>query len=134
MGMSKPLRVYIAGRMTERHLLVEWREKVRGLGFLCDCKWIDAPDNIVETIGESRMLMAKYANADLDDVEDSHIFILDLVGTGGGGRFFEYGVAYARGKICCVVGMSPGSIFDALSPRFDNWPEVLGWLEEIKHG
>lgn len=131
---SQPLRVYIAGRMTHRNLLLKWRKRVQAAGFLCECLWMDAPDDIVEDQHADREQMVKYAQADLNDLDKCSIFILDLQGTGGGGRFFEYGVAYNRGMTICSVGMFPASVFEALSPNFNTWPEVMGWLEEIKHG
>lgn len=131
--IAYPLRVYIAGRMTHRNLLLKWRKRVQAAGFLCVCLWMDTEEDTAKDEMLDRVAAAKCAQDDLDDLDKADIFILDLQGTGGGGRFFEYGVAYNRGLTICTVGLFPASVFEALVPNFQTWPEVMGWLEEIKH-
>lgn len=98
--MTRPLRVYMAGRYRDLDKLAGEREKFRSAGIEVTSTWLDN--------AEEGMAFQDVAVIDLEDVDRADVLVLytEPYGTPvpGGGRHVEFGYALGRGKECVLVG------------------------------
>jgi len=129
------LKVYIAGRYTTKHLLRKWRDRLEALGGVkVISTWLDEEDSIMDKEDVPRHEWKSIAMKDLQEVKECDVFLLDLDGQGGGGRYVEFGTAYALSKLSATVGVCLNCLFDPLATVHHNtWPEALAWVEEIRN-
>lgn len=96
--------VYIASKYARRFELRAVADAAKERGYTCTSRWLD---NGEEEAGGP----AAAAQMDLDDVDRASVvlFVGQPQGSknAGGGRWFELGYAYARGKRCMVVVADP---------------------------
>lgn len=75
--------------------------RLRAMGHEVTARWVDGAE---ETLGES----AAGALMDVEDIEAADMLLFFAEPRGslnvGGGRHWEFGYAFARGKSCVVVG------------------------------
>ena len=125
--MSKET-IYIAGRFHLRELFRPHREALLELGYKCTSSWLDLPIG-AQSVPESEEQQMREAVVDLDQVGKSKFLVVDMTGTGGGGRFFEMGYAFAKNIMIFVVGAKQQVVFECLiARRFDNWQDCLAWF------
>lgn len=104
-------KVYIAAKYARRQELQAVAAAIKAHGHEVVCRWV--------TEGEEKKTAAEAAMMDVDDVFtcDTIIFIGERSGSKntGGGRWFEFGLAYSLGKrMIAVLHPEP-----AESPRSD---------------
>lgn len=135
MSKNGDLKVYIAGRYSERSRLQKWREKVRNLGLSCDCAWMDETAKGIFSVDDD--YLREHSDIDIEEVRACKVFILDTQGPiGGGGRFFEFGMAYQNGAQTVIIGdvEKPKILFETKATcRYGTWPEALAWLQGVSH-
>jgi hypothetical protein len=93
------MKVYIAAKYSRRYELRALRDALQVMGHPVTAQWLD---NAEESKG-----LAQAAEMDVDDVlrADALLFMGEPRGSQnrGGGRWFEFGVAYQAGKVCYVI-------------------------------
>lgn len=93
------MRFYIAAKYSRRYELRDLVAKIEALGHECTAQWINN--------GEEGKDIQAAAIMDVEDVRraDTLIFIGEPQGTEvrGGGRWFEFGLAYALNKRCIAL-------------------------------
>jgi len=130
-------RIYIAGRFIERERLLEARTMVRDLGFTCVSGWMDEvepKDSLLPGVPRDRHTCLNLCGRDLGDLCACDLLILDTFGSGGGGRFVEWGFAHALGIELMLVGPER-TIFDHLADAaaiYKDWRQVEMALRGIK--
>jgi hypothetical protein len=117
-------QIYLASRYSRRLELCEYRERLRGLGYLVQARWLDGGhqlDNAGAQIGDNgealieagnteraNALRAKFADDDWQDVTSAEIQINftepPRSSANRGGRHVELGISLARGARVIVVG------------------------------
>lgn len=125
------MKVYLAAKYDRRFQLREIRDKLVAEGIEVTAQWID---NAEESKG-----MAEAAQMDLDDIDRADTVVFFGLPKGsentGGGRWFEFGYAYAKGKPCMAILHESGheSVFSALpSVVQENFVSVRELVISIK--
>ena len=124
------MKIYLAASFSRKNDLREYARELRASGHIVTSRWLrelSKPD--------SDMLPDKsykeYAFRDLEDIDDANAFVIFTVAPTElikrGGKHFEAGYAYARGKQLFVIGPDE-NIFYQL-PEFKHYAtfeEFLG--------
>lgn len=126
------MKVYLASRYSRRGELQCYARELGVLGIECTSRWL-GPSGEQEK-NPSVEHRQKCAKIDIDDVDacDTLVLFTEPKGTPvtGGGRHFEAGYAFAKGKRIMVVG-SREHIFlemDSVS-LFESWQDALNQIE-----
>jgi nucleoside 2-deoxyribosyltransferase len=110
--------VYIAGRFNKREEFREHAAELRAAGIEVTAQWLEAPDD-----EEWRLAAIR----DIKDIDRSEIVVNFIEPKGsanvGGGRHWECGYAYAKGKLVILVGPDEEIVFHTLPGvyHFYNW-------------
>lgn len=98
------MKIYLAARYSRREELKGYRELLQSRGHVVTSSWIDT-DLEGRAADEER---EKVAIVDLNDLRSSEACISFTeppdAKAGRGGRHVEFGLAYALGLVCVVVG------------------------------
>ena len=103
--MSEALRpndvIYVAARFERQAEARALAEELRRAGYLTRCRWLYATGPALGNAETSEL----QARSDLNDLDGADVYLLlsDEV-LGRGGKDFEGGYAFARGKRLVVVG------------------------------
>lgn len=94
-------KFYLAARYPMKDEMKEHSTQLeQELGWVSNSGWVKDGE-----VGKTR---AKIAEDDFKDISDSDVFILFTFPRGtetpGGGRFVEFGYAWAKGLTCYIVG------------------------------
>lgn len=105
-------RIYLAARYSRNPEMREVRDRLEAAGHEVTSRWIDQHGGELEESFTPEKLAvdpgfcARYARKDIDDLMAADV-VVSFTGKGGGGkggRHVEFGVAYALGKACVLVG------------------------------
>lgn len=95
------VKIYLAAKYERMQDMQGVAAYLRGQGHEVTSRWVDGAE---DTLGEK----AAGALMDVEDVDAADTLILFSQPHGslnrGGGRYWEFGYAYGRGKSCIVVG------------------------------
>mgnify|MGYP000969945027 CR=1 FL=1 len=102
------MKIYIAAKYAKRYELRPVVEQLRAMGHECTSQWIDN--------GEESKGQQAAALMDLADVDRADILLMIAepyrsMNTGGG-RYVEFGYAYAQGKR--IIMVQPGDVFETV--------------------
>lgn len=130
--MVKLLQVYIAGRYSLKPQFRKWREDLNAQGIECTSQWLD--EDIAATFeGSTAEELQKHSVRDVQDVSRSDALVLHTherrTVRSGGGRFVEFGIAFALSKPVIIVG--PAENVFCLLPGVslvDTWGQALALL------
>lgn len=121
------MRIYLASRWANREKLWPIRNRLENNGHFVTSRWLSSESDDKE----------EQALMDLTDIgrADALVLFPDDLEISSGGRYFEFGYAYAKGKKCYVVypeTTSPKSIFIELSSvtKCKDWDALLTKLHE----
>lgn len=99
------MKIYIAARYGRKDELKTLFAKLEELGHECTSRWISD--------GEEGKTQQQAAEMDVEDVlrADALLFVGEPSGSvnRGGGRWFEFGVAFQAGKLCLALLDDSGS-------------------------
>ncbi len=93
------MRVYLAGGDSRRADLRTYAERLKEAGHEIVSSWIYMPDDDFDTGNRAGL-----AIQDIRDLDGCDALVLFTVGGRKGGKDFEAGYAYAKGKRVIVVG------------------------------
>lgn len=100
------MKIYIAARYGRKDELKKLFAQIELAGHKCTSRWISE--------GEEGKTQMEAAMMDVDDVlrADALVFVGEPSGSvnRGGGRWFEFGVAYHAGKTCYTILTREGEI------------------------
>lgn len=125
------MKIYIASTYSSRFALRPIAEELRSYGHEITAQWLD---NAEESKGQ-----AAAAQMDIDDIDraDAVLFFAQPAGSfnSGGGRYFELGYAYAKGKRVMIVqpGLNYETVFGAL-PTFATYADAASAIRAIERG
>lgn len=119
------MKIYLAARYSRKAEVGERARELQELGYEVTCEWVWRQKEKDE---------ATPAQLDLEDVGRSDMVVMFTDPPGialRGGKHFELGYAYARGKWVGIIGQ-PEHIFHSLwgIRRFDRWDTFLAYLED----
>lgn len=124
------MKIYIAARYARRFELRVAALALKLMGHECTSQWLDN--------GEESKGQQAAALMDMDDIDRAEcvLFIAEPYGSEnrGGGRYWEFGYAYARGKGIIVV--QPGGKFEtvfAALPGITIFHDLHAALESIRN-
>ncbi len=130
------MKIYIAGRLSQRGELHEIRKKLWQLGHDVVSTWIDEGGDFSK--GDGGLTQGKkVAIRDLAQIATADLLILDTTSPisydGGGGREFEFGFAVAQYqyKQEWRVGPVKNAFHYLVDREFETWKECLIYLKEI---
>lgn len=110
--------VYLAAKYARRFELRFVRSAIEAHGHKVTSRWIDNEDGDSGAAAKGEGSPREAAVVDLVDVDDADtlIFFGEPAGTPvtGGGRWFEFGYALAKGKRCIAITKGIESIFTEL--------------------
>ena len=101
-------KVYLAARYSRNPEMRDVRDALERLGFSVTSQWIDNHGGTLtpERLSAEPEFCSSFALTDITDLNGAAI-VVSFTGNGGGGkggRHVEFGVGYALGKRCIVVG------------------------------
>lgn len=120
-------KVYLASRFSSRFALQPMRDYLLAYGYEVTSRWISEPHEVTqedrETLAaeECQELEQKFAIEDWEDVRRADILLFFLHSSRSesrGGRHVEFGMAYALGKKCVLIGTEMENIFHYLPGVF----------------
>ena len=120
------ITLYIAGKWEARLRLREMANVLRLGGYRVTSSWLDRPESESYKVGDS----VTQATLDLDEIDESNLFILDTMdenATGGANVEFGYALAHSADRALIVVGPER-NIFHPMAVHFTDWPEALETL------
>lgn len=125
-------KVYLAARYSRRDELRALASHFRLAGFMVTSRWLYEDKPLNTQLGDdSPIFYQETAQVDLDDIDkaDTLVFFAEdpHVGVPRGGRHWECGYAYAKGKRIITIG-GPENIFGYLSSIL-NFPTLNAFLE-----
>lgn len=132
------MKIYLASQYARRE---ELAEKAKQVKWQCPqhsvtSRWLE-PSNILDSFDESNWHnMQAAAQMDLADIQAARMIILFSEDPNAaiprGARHWEFGCAFALGKICWLVGPVeiPFHLLRGVS-RFSNWETCLEALSRI---
>lgn len=124
------MRIYIAGTFTAQERLAVEAEELKAAGHKVTSTWLHEPPKPAGMHHE--VWMRDTAAKDLVEIEESDTLILDLFGESTtGGRYVEWGAAYAYGAYLYTVGPVPHmACFMRLADRnFADWTEAHAFFK-----
>lgn len=135
------MKIYIAALYAKRFELLEFAQQLKELGHEITAQWLYNGEEKKETYREAALM-------DVEDVDraDTLIFIGQPCGSEnrGGGRWFEFGMAYALGKRLIAIldhsGSGPHhpheSVFTELPgvSQFESTQSFIDYLNEVVDG
>lgn len=129
------MRVYLAAKYPRRDEMREVAVRLKEAGFQVTSRWLEetAPldGGLHDGTPLSHMKTALQDIADIDHADMLLFFAEDsYVGIPRGGRHFECGFAYGRGKRIAIIG-EPENNFHYL-PRIIHYKDVDSFLEAEK--
>lgn len=95
-------RIYLAARYSRYEEMAEYAARLRTIGYVVQAEWITGAHHNTDS--------AQCAIIDYEEVLGADIVISfteppgEVAGRGRGGRHVEFGIAFALGKRCIVVG------------------------------
>lgn len=130
------IRVYLAGRFSLKSYIKGLSLGLRNSGIVVTSRWLDENiDDDCELTDVSDEYIASVAVIDVEDIDAAEYFLLfsesPLQSFKRGGRHFETGYAYAKGKKIIVCGPTE-NVFHSLPGvvRFPDWDEAKKFLEQ----
>lgn len=118
------MKIYIAGAYKRRLEFLPLKAKLKEAGHIVTSSWLSGfHDNMIES---------EAAAIDLEDIESAYAILLVSQNgepTASGGRHFEFGYAYARGKRLLLLGQREG-VFHYLPEvhQYNNIEDLLANL------
>lgn len=135
------LAVYLAARYSRRDEIKQKAVELETLGITVTAQWLDesaAPTATLADIGED--YSTAVAKKDIYDIDRADVLVLfsedPIVPHVRGGRHFETGYAYAKGKVTIVLGPKE-NVFHYLPNVIvrETWNELvanLTFLQQVK--
>jgi nucleoside 2-deoxyribosyltransferase len=123
------MKIYIAGRLSQRPELHLIRQQIWSLGHEVVSTWIDESGD-----GALNGTAKRIATRDLCQISSADLLILDttspLSPDGGGGREFEYGFAIGQfqHKTTWRVGPMKNAFHALVDQEFETWDDALKTL------
>lgn len=118
------MKLYLASFFDTRARLRPIRDQIQAMGHTVTGRWIDEQDTVVGLTYEDQL---KAAGRDLNDIDQSDLFILDTLDENPrGGREVEYG--YAMANPCMriwIVGPLRNIFHSCAGQWFVNWEGAL---------
>ena len=127
------MKIYIAGRLSQRPELHEIRTKLWAFGHEVVSTWIDETGDHAKLDGGIKA--KKIALRDMCQISHADLLILDTTSPialdGGGGREFETGFAMGQfqHKIIWRVGERKNAFHSLADEEFKTWEECLERLK-----
>ncbi len=128
------MKIYLAGRFSQRHTLNELGNFLQGLGHTITSRWTLPGEDHITPAGLSKQAAdedrRRFAMEDLEDIDncDWMISLMDKPrGNGRGGRHVEFGYALAKGKKLAIIGMR-----ETVFHHLDGIPVFVS-IESFKH-
>jgi len=135
------MKIYIAGRISQRFELHEVRKKLWELGHEVVATWIDESTNWNESLVHGGPIYGKkIALRDISQISSADLVILDttspLSADGGGGREFESGFAFGQfqHKQWWRVGPPKNAFHHLVDRSFDDWNDCLEYVRRDEIG
>ena len=129
------MKIYLAARYSRRDELNGYRRALEARGHVVTSRWLSGTHQLG---GDGLSVQAadaereRFASEDLADVMAAEVVISfteePRKTNGRGGRHVEFGVAYASGKTCVVIGPRE-NVFHHL-PGVAYFPGFYAWLEQ----
>jgi nucleoside 2-deoxyribosyltransferase len=113
----REFKVFIAGWFDARPIMNELASILESEGFVISSRWIQTAKDVPDFYGLHDSTLKRAAYKDIEDIDASDLVILVNPkrhhGHGRGGRHWEMGYAYAKGKPIIIVG-EPENIYHFL--------------------
>ena len=119
--------VYIAGKWEARVRLRAMAGALRVGGYHVTSSWLDRPESDLYVIADG----TTQAPLDLDEIDQSNIFILDTLDenkTGGANVEFGYALAHSADRLLILVGPQRNIFHTLAAIRFEDWLDALDVL------
>lgn len=130
--MARRLRVYVAGAWVDMPRLREMRDELTKLGFVVTSRWME---QVGRDYSGTENEFIKEAQKDLEDIDKADFLIVDTFGETRGGREWETGYAYGRGKRVLRVGPIRNPFHTRAALAFIDWTGALSYLAvALEHG
>ena len=117
------MKIYLCAQFKEQALMREWRRLLHNAGHIVTSRWLDEKTGTLQA--------RNAAGIDIADIEISDIVISKTLNRGdlftGGGRHWEAGYAFAKGKKLINVG-GIESVFHSFATRYDTIEECIKCL------
>jgi len=133
------MKVYLASRFSRKDEMIKKAEELRDLNIEVTSRWItEAANGNAKLRDYDDAYLLNTATTDIEDIEKADTFVLFSENPEEayvrGGRHWETGYAYARGKTILVVGPKE-NIFHYFPECIvvDNWKDARKSLTEINH-
>lgn len=130
------MKVYLAAAYGEKIRIAALAEELRARGIEVTSSWLQeshAPTTKMHEVRQDELL--RYAITDLEDIDRADILVLFTVDPSiaipRGGRHFETGYAYAKGKEVLVCGPIENIFHNLSQIEVKTWPEIVRYLEVI---
>ncbi len=133
----KMLNIYLAARYSRNAEMRLYRDEIINIGHKVISRWIDQHGGnllesfVAEKLNSDPAYCSKFANIDIQDMQNADIIIsfTSKDGGGKGGRHFEFGWSIGMKKLNVIVGPRE-HIFHTLPEiqHFTNWDDCKKWL------
>jgi hypothetical protein len=129
------IRVYLAARFSKKTEVKKLSGDLKRSGIVVTSRWLDEP--VDENTGLNQVTTEyteRVALADVEDIDEAEFFVLFSENPEStwprGGRHFETGYAYARGKRIIICGPKE-NVFHSLPGVVitPSWKETVDFLE-----
>ena len=132
------MRVYLADRFSRFAELNGYRAELAAVGIEVTSRWLDGGHEWVGVPDDEIPVdqLQRFALEDIEDIHQAQVVVCftepSRSGPARGGRHFEAGYAYARGKTVVCVGHVE-NVFYALPkvPFFPDWESARTYLERV---
>jgi nucleoside 2-deoxyribosyltransferase len=133
----KEFKVFIAGWFEARGVMTELASLLTDEGFTVTSRWINTPKGVSDFYGLHENTIRIHAAKDIEDLNAANLVILVNPkrhhGKGRGGRHWEVGYAYGRGKPIIIVG-EPENLYHYLHDvhRFSTTTPIGDFMNLVK--
>jgi hypothetical protein len=129
------MKVYLAAQYRRRDELAGYRTILERLGIEVTSRWLNERNPLDTKMGDDPdAFYVETATIDLEDIDraDALVFFAEdpLVGVPRGGRHFEHGYGFAKGKAIFVVGPKE-NVFHYIGRNY-HFPTFEEFVETFK--